>query len=93
MSSMLKSKHDKKGHKGLQAIHTDHICTFVLRSYRNLSPRTRMIFGFGLMGYASFGLWSESRVEKTLGMVPSEAEKEELDKHISVKIHSVDKAN
>ncbi|KAI1978534.1 hypothetical protein LOZ53_003834 [Ophidiomyces ophidiicola] len=63
------------------------------KSYRNLSPRTRMIFGFGLMGYAAFGLWSESRVEKTLGMVPSEAEKEELDKHISVKIHSVDKAD
>lgn len=30
-------------------------------------------------------------MEKTLGMVPSEAEKEELDKKISVRVRSVEK--
>ncbi|EER25738.1 uncharacterized protein CIMG_12025, partial [Coccidioides immitis RS] len=61
------------------------------KSYRNLSPRTRMILGLGLMGYAAFGLWAEPRMEKALGMVPTEAEKEELDKNIRVRIRSVEK--
>ncbi|EEP77301.1 predicted protein [Uncinocarpus reesii 1704] len=61
------------------------------KSYRNLSPRTRLVFGFGLMAYAAFGLWAEPRVEKTLGMLPTEAEKAELDKNISVRIRAVEK--
>lgn len=61
------------------------------RSYRNLSTRTRLLFGLGLMGYAAFGLWAEPRVERTLGMVPTEEEKEDLEKKISVRIRSVEK--
>ncbi|WEW59824.1 hypothetical protein PRK78_005305 [Emydomyces testavorans] len=61
------------------------------KSYRNLSPRTRLFFGLGLVAYAAFGLWAEPRVERTLGMVPTEAEKEELQRRISVRVRSVEK--
>ncbi|PGH16743.1 hypothetical protein AJ79_01616 [Helicocarpus griseus UAMH5409] len=60
-------------------------------SYRNLSPRTRLLFGAGLMAYAAAGMWWSPKVEEALGMVPSKQEQEELDRKLSVKVSSVER--
>ena len=46
-------------------------------SYKNLSPRTRLFFGVGLMAWAGIGMTASPQVESALGMVPTEQEKEE----------------
>ncbi|EGE78667.2 hypothetical protein BDDG_01604 [Blastomyces dermatitidis ATCC 18188] len=60
-------------------------------SYRNLSPRTRFLFGAGLMAYATVGMWWSPKIEEALGMVPSSEEQAELDRKLSVKISSVER--
>jgi hypothetical protein len=60
------------------------------RYYRNLSPSTRMLIGAGVMGYAFIGMTLSDQAEKVFGYVPSEEDKQKLEKSMP-KIHSVDR--
>ncbi|KAL1999712.1 hypothetical protein VTN02DRAFT_4135 [Thermoascus thermophilus] len=60
-------------------------------SYRALSPRTRLLFGLGLMTWAGIGLWTSPHVEDALGMAPTKQEMEELERTLTVRISSVDR--
>ncbi|KAK2737729.1 hypothetical protein FQN55_000944 [Onygenales sp. PD_40] len=60
-------------------------------SYRNLSPRTRLLFGVGLVTYAAVGMWASPKVEETLGMVPSKEEQEALDRKMKVRVSPVER--
>ncbi|OJD17832.1 hypothetical protein AJ78_02073 [Emergomyces pasteurianus Ep9510] len=60
-------------------------------SYRNLSPRTRLFLGAGLMAYGTAGLWWSPKVEKVLGMTSSREEQAELERKLSVKVSSVER--
>lgn len=61
-------------------------------SYKSLSPKTRAVFGIGLMAWASLGMMISPQVEKTLGMVPSEQEKEELERKLALRVEKVEKS-
>ena len=63
----------------------------VYRSYSALTPKTRAIFGLGVMLWGGLGLWSSSRVEGALGMSPSQQEKEELERKLAVRVETVDR--
>ncbi|KAJ5747597.1 uncharacterized protein N7511_009293 [Penicillium nucicola] len=58
-------------------------------SYRGLSPKTRALFGIGVMAWAGIGLWTESKVESALGMQPTKEEQEALDRQMAVRISRV----
>ncbi|PGH18702.1 hypothetical protein AJ80_04355 [Polytolypa hystricis UAMH7299] len=60
-------------------------------SYRALAPRTRLLFGFGLIAYAGIGMWSSPKVEEALGMVPTKQEQEELDRKMNIQISRIDR--
>ncbi|KAL3435845.1 hypothetical protein BDV09DRAFT_166264 [Aspergillus tetrazonus] len=60
-------------------------------SYKSLSPKTRAIFGVGVMVWASIGLWTSSQVEQAMGMVPTEEEKAELDRKLAIRVSRVEK--
>ncbi|KAF3484225.1 uncharacterized protein GIQ15_03549 [Arthroderma uncinatum] len=74
----------------LQGDSTEHN-GIITRSYRSLSPRTRLVFGLSLMGYAAFGMWASPQLEKSLGMTPSKEEQEELDRKLAINVSTVDK--
>ncbi|EYE95654.1 uncharacterized protein EURHEDRAFT_377231 [Aspergillus ruber CBS 135680] len=61
------------------------------QSYRSLAPRTRALFGIGLVAWASVGLWTTPQVEGALGMTASEKEKEELERKMAVRVERVDR--
>ena len=61
------------------------------RSYTSLNPRTRALFGLGLIGWASIGLWTSPQVEGVLGMVPSQQEQDELERKMAVRVERVDR--
>lgn len=48
------------------------------QSYRNLSPRTRLIFAGGILAWGSIGLLLTDRAERSLGLVPTEEDKKKL---------------
>ncbi|KAK6440577.1 hypothetical protein LTR95_003203 [Oleoguttula sp. CCFEE 5521] len=50
----------------------------IWQSYRNLSMRTRLIVGCGIMAYAGFGLLASDKAEQVLGYVPTEEDKRRL---------------
>lgn len=60
------------------------------RKYRSLAPRTRVLIGVGIMGYAGLGLLLSDTAEEKFGLVPTEKDKEELDRIIP-KIKLVDR--
>ncbi|KKK18092.1 hypothetical protein P175DRAFT_0534205 [Aspergillus ochraceoroseus IBT 24754] len=60
-------------------------------SYRALSPKTRALFGVGVMAWASIGLWTSPQVEQAMGMVPTTEEQAELDRKLSIRVSRVDK--
>lgn len=60
-------------------------------SYKSLSPKTRALFGLGLMAWASIGLWTSPQVEGALGMVPSEEEKGELERKLAFRVERVER--
>ncbi|GFF29273.1 long-chain-fatty-acid--CoA ligase 1 [Aspergillus udagawae] len=62
-------------------------------SYRSLTPKTRALFGVGLMAWASIGLWFSPQVENAMGMVPSADEKEELERKLALRVSRVEKGN
>ncbi|OJJ81633.1 uncharacterized protein ASPGLDRAFT_37945 [Aspergillus glaucus CBS 516.65] len=61
------------------------------QSYRSLTPRTRALFGIGLVAWASVGLWTTPQVEGALGMTASEKEKEELERKMAVRVERVER--
>jgi len=57
------------------------------RSYRNLNPRTRLIFGAALMSWAAIGIYASDHLERAFGLVPTEEEKE----RVNVRVVRVDR--
>lgn len=66
------------------------ICLQTSRAYRNLSPRTRLFIGGGVMLYAGLGLLLSDKAEQTFGFTPTEEDKQKL-REIVPKVHFVDK--
>lgn len=62
----------------------------IWQKYRSLAPRTRVLIGVGIMGYAGLGLLLSDTAEEKFGLVPTEKDKEELDRIIP-KIKLVDR--
>ncbi|KAJ9302300.1 hypothetical protein DTO271G3_1166 [Paecilomyces variotii] len=62
-------------------------------SYRALTPKTRLVFGLGLMAWASIGMWASPEVENALGLAPTEKDQEELERKLSVRVASVEKGS
>ncbi|PWY74569.1 hypothetical protein BO94DRAFT_589241 [Aspergillus sclerotioniger CBS 115572] len=60
-------------------------------SYRSLSPKTRALFGVGVMAWASIGLWVSPQVENAMGLAPTKEEQEALDRKLAVRISRVEK--
>ncbi|KAL3475788.1 hypothetical protein BJX99DRAFT_259045 [Aspergillus californicus] len=60
-------------------------------SYKSLTPKTRALFGVGVMAWASIGMWTSSSVEQAMGMVPTEQERAELDRKMAVSVQRVDR--
>ncbi|KAJ5133470.1 hypothetical protein N7448_001502 [Penicillium atrosanguineum] len=58
-------------------------------TYRSLTPKTRALFGVGVMAWASIGLWTSPQVEDALGMASTTEEQEALDKQLAVRISRV----
>ncbi|KAJ5438660.1 uncharacterized protein N7458_009658 [Penicillium daleae] len=58
-------------------------------TYRSLTPKTRALFGVGVMAWATIGLWTTPQVESALGMQASKAEQEALDRQLAVQISRV----
>ena len=62
------------------------------RSYRNLSFRTRMLIGGGIMVYAVAGLFLSDKAEETFGFVPTDQDKKNLREAVP-KIHMIERDN
>jgi hypothetical protein len=62
---------------------------FVFSTYRSLTPKTRALFGVGVMAWATIGLWTSPQVESALGMQATKDEQEVLDKQLAVRISRV----
>lgn len=62
------------------------------RSFRSLSPRTRLAVGVGLMVWSTVGLYVTDGAEKKLGFEATERDKEALDS-LTPKIHFIDREN
>ncbi|KAF3029425.1 hypothetical protein E8E15_009957 [Penicillium rubens] len=58
-------------------------------SYRGLTPKTRALFGIGVMAWAGIGLWTTPQVENALGMQPSKEEQDALDRKLAVRVSRV----
>ncbi|KAI1379408.1 hypothetical protein F4677DRAFT_442386 [Hypoxylon crocopeplum] len=52
----------------------------LLRSFRNLSPRTRVGVGLGLLAWGAIGLQLSDRAEERYGLKPTEEDKAALAK-------------
>lgn len=62
----------------------------VSRSYRTISPRTRILIGVGVMVYAVAGQFLSDQAEKSFGYTPTDADREKLDQ-VLPKIRVIDK--
>ncbi|KAL4794771.1 hypothetical protein BDV19DRAFT_389908 [Aspergillus venezuelensis] len=60
-------------------------------SYKGLTPKTRALFGLGVMAWASIGLWAQPQVEKAMGMIPTAEEQAELERKMAVRIERVER--
>ncbi|KAJ5642071.1 hypothetical protein N7490_006071 [Penicillium lividum] len=58
-------------------------------TYRGLTPKTRALFGVGVMAWATIGLWTAPQVESALGMQSSKEEQEALDRQLAVRVSQV----
>jgi hypothetical protein len=56
------------------------------QSYRNLSPRTRLFIGGGVVAYAAFGLMASDQIEQYLGWTATEEDRKRLPQ-----VHKVDR--
>jgi len=59
-------------------------------SYRNLSARTRLIIGGGIMAYAGFGLLASDKAEQMFGFAATEEDRRKLQESMP-RVHLVDK--
>ncbi|KAF2091690.1 hypothetical protein K490DRAFT_61122 [Saccharata proteae CBS 121410] len=59
------------------------------QSYRNLAPRTRTLFGLGIMAWAGIGLLVSDQAEEKFALKATDADKEKLSRALP-KIHPVD---
>ncbi|KAG6036039.1 hypothetical protein E4U41_005826 [Claviceps citrina] len=50
----------------------------MFKAYKNLSPKTRLALGVGLIGWSLLGLRLSDQAEQTFGYTPSEKDKEDL---------------
>ncbi|KAF2877562.1 hypothetical protein BDV95DRAFT_559563 [Massariosphaeria phaeospora] len=55
-------------------------------------PKTRILIGLGVMAYAGAGLFLSDKAEEKFGLVPTEKDKEELQKALP-KVTTVEKGN
>ncbi|KAF2836064.1 hypothetical protein M501DRAFT_960888 [Patellaria atrata CBS 101060] len=62
----------------------------IWQSYRNLSPKTRTLFGLGVIAWAGIGLMATEKAEKKFGFEPTDQDRKELDR-ILPKVRVVDK--
>ena len=60
------------------------------RSYRTLTPRTRILIGAGVMAYAGFGLLVSDKAEQAFGYTASEEDKQRLREAVP-RVHLVDR--
>ncbi|KAJ6103722.1 hypothetical protein N7486_003944 [Penicillium sp. IBT 16267x] len=58
-------------------------------TYRGLTPKTRALFGVGVMAWATIGLWTTPQVESALGMQSTKEEQEALDRKLAVRVSQV----
>lgn len=58
-------------------------------TYRGLTPKTRALFGVGVMAWATIGLWTTPQVESALGMQSTKEEQEALDRKLAVRVSRV----
>lgn len=57
------------------------------RAYQNLSSKTRLGVGVGILAWGAAGLYISDAAEEKLGYTPTEKDKQELDKwtpHLTV---------
>ncbi|KAI1081737.1 hypothetical protein F5B20DRAFT_535132 [Whalleya microplaca] len=64
----------------------------LLQSFRNLSPRTRIGVGLGLLAWGAIGLHLSDRAEERFGLTPSEEDREAL-KELGPRITVVDRSD
>ncbi|KAG5982645.1 hypothetical protein E4U55_001625 [Claviceps digitariae] len=50
----------------------------MLKAYKNLTPKTRLGLGAGLMAWALAGMYLTDQAEQKFGYTPSEQDKEDL---------------
>jgi len=62
----------------------------LFKTYTNLTPKTKLAFGVGLVAWGMLGLTFGDKVESKLGFTPTEADKAELEK-MTPKIHVVER--
>ncbi|KAL2120527.1 hypothetical protein VTJ04DRAFT_4554 [Mycothermus thermophilus] len=60
----------------------------IVQIYKNLGPKGRLGLGVGLLAWGCIGLAVTPTIEEKLGLVPTEADKEKLDKLLP-KIHVI----
>jgi len=60
------------------------------RRYRSLQPKTRLLVGVGVIGYACFGLVASDASERVFGLVPTKEDKAKLEQWMP-KLVTVDK--
>jgi hypothetical protein len=63
---------------------------YYYRSYRNLSPRTRIGVGIGILAWGFIGLQLSDRAEEKFGLKPTEEDKAALSQ-LAPRIIAVDK--
>ncbi|KIW06111.1 uncharacterized protein PV09_03278 [Verruconis gallopava] len=61
-----------------------------LAKYQALTPKTKALIGFGVMGYAALGLYLSDSAEEKFGMKATEEDKEKL-KALIPKVHTIEK--
>jgi hypothetical protein len=61
-----------------------------LSSYKSLSPRTRALFGLGLIANAALAIQFSDQIEDALGLKPTKEEEKELKERLP-KISRVDR--
>jgi hypothetical protein len=81
----------QRQHQLRKSIQVTNSNLLLFSSYKSLSPKTRALFGVGVIAWASIGLWTSSQVEEAMGMVPTAAEQAELDRKMAIRISRVDK--
>ncbi|KOS17824.1 hypothetical protein ESCO_003038 [Escovopsis weberi] len=63
----------------------------MLKTYKNLSPRTRLGVGVAILAWGVAGLYLSDRAEERFGYTPTEQDREAL-RRMTPRIVSVDRA-